>query len=80
MFMRVEYNFAKKTTWRDHIEISKYTGMEVEHGLNTADMYQMGPAANLGHYNPNSDKTSTYNKFVAQADKQYAKVKSAAFS
>ena len=34
--MRVQYNFAKKTTWRDQIDISKYTGMEVEHGLNTA--------------------------------------------
>ena len=56
MFMRVEYNFAKKTTWRDHIEISKYTGMEVEHGLNTADSYAMGSAANLGHYDPDSDR------------------------
>ena len=80
MYMRVQYNFAKKTTWRDQIDISKYTGMEVEHGLNTADMYQMGSAANLGHHNPNSDRASTYNKFVAKADKEYAKVKAAAFS
>jgi|TARA_B110000285_G_scaffold228323_1_gene291129 hypothetical protein len=54
MYMRVEYNFAKKTTWRDHIDISRYTGMEVEHGLNTGDKYAMGSAANLGHYDPTS--------------------------
>ena len=80
MYMRVQYNMAKKTTWRDQIDISKYTGMEVEHGLNTGDMYQMGSAANLGHMNPSSEKASTYNKFVAKVDKDYAKVKAAAFS
>ena len=56
MYMRVQYNFAKKTTWRDHIDVSKYTGMEVEHGLNTGDAYPMGPQANLGHYDPSSTR------------------------
>ena len=63
MFMRVEYNFAKKSTWRDHIDISKYTGMEVEHGLNTADMFSMGSEANLGHYDPSSGRQSSNNVF-----------------
>jgi len=39
MFMRVQYNFAKNKTFRDYVDISKYTGMEVEHGLNTANLY-----------------------------------------
>ena len=63
MYMRVEYNFAKKTTWRDHIDVSRYTGMEVEHGLNTGDKYAMGSAANLGHYDPTSNRQSTVSGF-----------------
>tara|TARA_B110001450_G_C17204646_1_gene312891 strand:- start:77 stop:313 length:237 start_codon:yes stop_codon:yes gene_type:complete len=78
--MRVEYNFAKKTTWRDHIDISRYTGMEVEHGLNTANKYAMGSAANLGHYDPTSFRQSTTGSFQEKVDKKYAGVKSRAFS
>ena len=55
MFMRVEYNFAKSTTVRDHVDISKYTGMEVEHGLNTANLHEMSKGSNLGHFNPNGE-------------------------
>ena len=39
IYMRVQYNFAKNETWRDYVDISNYTGMEVEHGHNTADLY-----------------------------------------
>ena len=53
MYMRVQYNFAKSTTWRDHIDVSKYTGMEVEHGLNTGNLYPLGNGSNIGHYDPN---------------------------
>ena len=80
MYMRVQYNFAKKTTWRDEIDVSRYTGMEVEHGLNTGDLYNMGAAANLGHHNPTSTKSSTHSGFMSKVDKDYAKVKSAAFA
>ena len=55
MYMRVEYNFAKKQTWRDYVDISKYTGMEVEHGSNTANLYPMGRNSNLGHFDPTSE-------------------------
>ena len=55
MYMRVQYNFAKNTTWRDHIDVSKYTGMEVEHGLNTAGLVPMGNASNAGHYDPTAN-------------------------
>ena len=52
--MRVQYNFAKKEDWRNLIDISNYTGMEVEHGLNTGNRHSMSPASNLGHFDPNS--------------------------
>ena len=58
MYMRVQYNFAKKQTWRDYVDLSNYTGMEVEHGLNTADRYVMSGAATLGHFNPHSPSTN----------------------
>ena len=54
MFMRVQYNFAKKETWRDVVDISNYTGMEVEHGLNTGNLHSMSEASNLGHFDPNA--------------------------
>merc|ERR1712046_95330 len=54
MFMRVQYNFAKKETWRDVVDLSNYTGMEVEHGLNTGGIHGMSEASNLGHFDPNS--------------------------
>ncbi len=52
--MRVQYNFAKNKTFRDFVDISKYTGMEVEHGLNTGNLYPMSNASNLGHFDPNA--------------------------
>ena len=54
MFMRVQYNFAKKEDWREVVDISNYTGMEVEHGLNTDNRHTMSTASNLGHFDPNS--------------------------
>ena len=54
MYMRVQYNFAMKTTWRDYIDVSKYTGMEVEHGLNTANLHPLSSASNIGHFDPTS--------------------------
>ena len=60
MYMRVQYNFAKKETWRDHVDISNYTGMEVEHSGNTGNLHPMTKAGNLGHFDPNS---SEQNKF-----------------
>ena len=53
MYMRVQYNFARNKTYRDYIDLSSYTGMEVEHGGNTADIIPMGPGANIGKFNPN---------------------------
>ena len=59
MYMRVQYNFARKQTWRDYVDLSNYTGMEVEHGHNTADMYEQSGNALLGKFNPNSDNNLT---------------------
>ena len=50
--MRVNFNFARSTTIRDHVDLSKYTGMEVEHGKNTNNMYNSTNAGNLGHFDP----------------------------
>ena len=60
MFMRVQYNFGKKQTWRDYVDVSKYTGMEVEHGSNTANIYAMGNSSNLGHFDPNAQDQSNH--------------------
>ena len=53
MYMRVQYNFARNKTYRYYIDLSSYTGIEVEHGGNTADIIPMGPGANIGKFNPN---------------------------
>ena len=55
MYMRVQYNFAKQKTWRDYVDISAYTGMEVEHGGNTGNLHPMSNGRNLGHFNPNQE-------------------------
>ena len=53
--MRVQYNFERAKGYRDYIDISEYTGMEIEHGTNTANLHPMTRASNLGHFDPNSD-------------------------
>ena len=68
--MRVQYNFAKKETWRDVIDVSNYTGMEVEHGLNTGNLHMMSEASNLGHFDPNSNQQSDFTRFMAKAKSQ----------
>ena len=61
MYMRVQYNFSKKKSPWDYIDMSSYTGMEVEHGSNTAYMYPESSNANLGHFDPKSnDKLNNY--------------------
>ena len=55
MFMRVKYNYGINESIRDHIDLSKYTGMEVEHGHNTADLYLQSNAGNLGHFDPRAE-------------------------
>ena len=47
-------SFGKKQTWRDYVEVSKYTSMEVEQSSNTANTYAMGNSSNLGHFDPNA--------------------------
>ena len=79
MYMRVQYNFAKDTTWRDHIDISKYTGMEVEHGLNTANLAPENAYSNLGHFDPSGDQQNSYKAFMAESNRRYRKLKAAAF-
>ena len=36
MQMRVAFNFEKQRKVREYVDLSKYTGMEVEHANNTA--------------------------------------------
>ena len=75
MYMRVQYNFAKSTTWRDQIDISKYTGMEVEHGLNTAGIYEQGRASNLGHFDPNAASQNNTKAFTERVEKEFGNLK-----
>ena len=56
MYMRVQYNFAKKETWRDVVDLSNYTGMEIEHSGNTGNLIAQSSFSNLGHYDPNNNK------------------------
>ena len=63
--MRVQYNFAKKQTWRDYVDVSNYTGMEMEHSHNTGDKYAMSGAATLGHFNPHGS-SSNFTDFTKQ--------------
>ncbi len=62
MYMRVQYNFEKSRTYKDFVDVSKYTGMEVEHGQNTAHLHPMNNASNLGHFDPNSNLQSGFKK------------------
>ena len=66
MFMRVQKNFEMKKSIHDYVDISKYTGMEIEHGQNTAYIHPMNQASNLGHFNPNephqNELKTTYEK------------------
>ena len=78
MYMRVQYNFAKNTTWRDHIDVSKYTGMEVEHGLNTAGLVPMGNASNAGHYDPTAHGQNNAAAFRENINKKLGGVQAAA--
>ena len=55
MYMRVAYNFEKNRPLKDYLDISKYTGMEIEHGNNTGNLHPMNGAANLGHFDPTSN-------------------------
>ena len=60
MFMRVQYNFAKNETYRDHVDVSNFTGMEIEHGGNTGDMFQLSKHGNLGHFDPNANSQNSF--------------------
>ena len=51
--MRVQYNLLKSKGYRDFVDVSTYTGMEVEHGHDTAHKIPMNSASNLGHFDPN---------------------------
>ena len=68
MYMRVQYNFARKQTWRDYIDLSEYAGMEVEHSHNTANSYFQSQQAELGHFNP-QQLNQNWKGFVNKAKK-----------
>ena len=70
MFMRVQYNFEKNKTWRDYVDLSGFTGMEVEHGLNTGNLVPMGNGANLGHFDPNARGQSNFGTFSNRIAKE----------
>ena len=76
--MRVQYNFAKNETWRDYIDVSNYTGMEMEHGGNTGDLYPMSKRSNLGHFDPNAVTQNTYKKLTKKINKELGGLKEAA--
>ena len=73
--MRVQYNFEKNKTWRDYIDLSKYTGMEIEHGGNTANIHPMNGNSNLGHFDPTSRHQNNYQDFVKGSNKKYENIK-----
>ena len=76
--MRVQYNFAMKKNIRDYIDVSQYTGMEVEHGSNTSNLYQVGSGSNLGHFNPNSPIASNFPDLSDNINKKFGNLRNAA--
>ena len=78
MYMRVQHNYALKKTWRDYVDVSAYTGMEAEHGSNTANLYQMGAGRNLGHFNPNSNIASNFPSFTEKVGREFSGLKNVA--
>ena len=77
--MRVQYNFAKNKSWRDFVDVSKFTGMEVEHGLNTAGLHPENAQSNLGHFDPNGDQQNNFSAFSTVSNKKFQGIKGAAF-
>ena len=75
MFMRVQYNFAKKETWREHVDVSNYTGMEIEHGSNTGNLISMNKNSNLGHFDPNNNQQGNFRAFMKNVNTQYGDLK-----
>ena len=78
MYMRVQYNFAKKETWRDYVDISNYTGMEVEHSTNTGNLHTMSKASNLGHFDPNSHQQTNFAAMQSKVNRELGDLKKAA--
>ena len=70
MYMRVQFNFAKSSKVRDHVDVSRYTGMEIEHGINTNNMWQMSNASNLGHFDPHAKQQSNSGEFRQNIEKE----------
>ena len=79
MYMRVQYNFAKKQTWRDYVDLSNYAGMEVEHSHNTADLYEMSQSATPGKFSPHNTNATNFKAFTNKLDKNNATLKNVAF-
>ena len=69
MQMRVAYNFELKRSYRDYIDVSKYTGMEVEHGHNTAYQWEENSAGNLGHFDPHARSQNKYQSLKDEVNK-----------
>ena len=63
MFSRIQYNFEKNRQIRDFVDLNKYTSMELEHGMHTANIIPMSQYANLGHFDPNSVKQNNHRDF-----------------
>mmetsp|Transcript_18803 Transcript_18803/g.28941 ORF Transcript_18803/g.28941 Transcript_18803/m.28941 type:complete len:83 (-) Transcript_18803:51-299(-) len=80
MFMRVQYNFSKKKSAWDYIDMSTYTGMEKEHGLNTANLYPESNEANLGHFNPHGGSRQNNFKAMEKNLKNSTGLRDAAFA
>ena len=51
--------------------------MEVEHGHNTANIYEQSQKGTLGHFNPHSSQTN-FSSFLNKADKDFGGLKRAA--
>ncbi len=79
MYMRVQYNFSKKKSPWDYIDMSAYTGMDSEHGLNTANLYPESNEANLGHFDPNGGSRQNNFKAMEKNMKAYTGLRDAAF-
>ena len=79
MYMRTQFNFAMKKDYRDYIDISKYTEMEIEHGLDTENMLDKNGSTIMGHFSPNEIASHSFPDFERTVNLRNKDLKSYAF-
>ncbi len=68
LYLITSQSYAQRRDYRHYVDISKYTGMEIEHSHDTSSAYK--PDTIRDHYNPKQNKG-----FVESVQGQYGDLK-----